>query len=98
MPIYLIATLKSKSEYRQDIKAMLENMVVQTRKEEANLRYDLHQGIEDENLFVFYEIWADDTGLSTHNARDYIQDFVASEGKLQEPVQIYKTRLLPATD
>ncbi len=35
--------------------------------------HTLHQGIEDENLFTFYEIWKSKAGLDTHNEQPYIK-------------------------
>ncbi|MFB6457825.1 putative quinol monooxygenase [Chitinophaga sp. Hz27] len=53
MKIYLTAIIKSKPEFREEVLAQLKVMVEATRKEEACLQYDLHQGIQDENLFTF---------------------------------------------
>ena len=54
--IYITAIVKSKSAYLDEVKSVLENMVIETRKEKACIKYDLHQGIEDKKQFVFYEI------------------------------------------
>lgn len=57
MKIYLTAVIKTKEEYRNEVLKVLQHMVEETKKEEANELYMLHQGIEDKNQFVFYEIW-----------------------------------------
>ncbi|MEG0696845.1 MAG: putative quinol monooxygenase [Algoriella sp.] len=75
--IYITAIVKTKSAYLDEVKLVLENMVIQTRKEEACLQYDLHQGIEDKNQFVFYEIWEDEEGLNIHNKQAHIQEFIS---------------------
>ena len=75
--IYITAIVKTKSAYLDELKLVLENMVIQTRKEEACLQYDLHQGIEDKNQFVFYEIWKDEEGLNIHNKQTHIQEFIS---------------------
>lgn len=67
MKIYLTAIIKAKEEYRAEVLEILQNMVSETRKEEANELYTLHQGIEDKNQFVFYEIWKSEEGLEQHN-------------------------------
>lgn len=59
MPIYLTAIIKSKPEHTTAVAQVLKNMVIETRKETACIQYDLHQGSEDKDLFVFYEIWED---------------------------------------
>jgi len=92
MKIYLTAVLKAKTEYRNEVKTILEDMVEQTRKEHACLQYDLHQGISDPDTFVFYEIWENQAGLDLHNQQPYIQSFSAiADTKLQEKPQLYIT-------
>ena len=92
MRIYLTAIIKAKPEYRNEVVAILQNMVTETKKEDACIQYDLHQGTEDENLFVFYEIWKNKEGLDAHNQQPYILEFghLAQE-RLQEAPQIYLT-------
>lgn len=95
MKIYLTAIIKIKSEHFNEVKSILENMVLQTRKETACLQYDLHQGIDDKNVFVFYEIWENQQGLDSHNNQPYIKEFGAIvKEKLQELPQIIKTALI----
>ncbi|MDN5476544.1 MAG: antibiotic biosynthesis monooxygenase [Chryseobacterium sp.] len=95
MKIYLTAVIKAKEEYRAEVLEILQNMVSETRKEDANERYSLHQGIEDKNQFVFYEIWKSEEGLVQHNQQPYIQAFGAIvDKKLQEKPQIYTTHIL----
>lgn len=92
MKIYLTAIIKAKEEYRTEVLKILQNMVTETQKEEANDLYTLHQGIEDQNHFVFYEIWKSEEGLAQHNQQPYIQAFGnLVEGKLQEKHQMYIT-------
>ncbi|MHC5361996.1 putative quinol monooxygenase [Myroides sp. LJL110] len=93
--IYLTAIIKAKPKYREDLLIVLQNMVEQTRKEDANIQYDLHQDSQDENTFVFYEIWIDQQGLNQHNKQSYILEFRKFiEDKLQELPQIYLTKKL----
>lgn len=95
MKIYLIAVIKAKEEYRTEVLEVLQNMVKETQKEEANELYTLHQGIEDKNQFIFYEIWKSKEGLAQHNQQPYIQAFGALvDEKLQEKPQIYLTEII----
>ncbi len=75
MKIHLTAVIKSKEEHRSEVFEVLQNMVKETRKEEACELYNLHQGIEDKNHFVFYEIWKSEEGLAQHNEQPYIKAF-----------------------
>lgn len=51
MKIYITAIVESKPGFLTEVKPVLENMVVQTRKESACISHDLHQDIENKNLF-----------------------------------------------
>ncbi|MCY0967684.1 putative quinol monooxygenase [Chryseobacterium wangxinyae] len=95
MKIYLTAIIKTKEEHRTEVLEVLRNMVKETRKEEANELYTLHQGIENKNHFVFYEIWKSDEGLKKHNEQPYIKAFGdLIDEKLQEKPQIYLTEII----
>lgn len=93
MKIYLTAIIKSKPEFLSEVKSTLENMVVHSRKETACIQYDLHQSLDDENIFTFYEIWENKESLNEHNQQPYIKDFENSVSeKLQEKPLIYITQ------
>ncbi|MCF6403733.1 antibiotic biosynthesis monooxygenase [Chitinophaga filiformis] len=95
MKIYLTAIIKAKEAYREEVAAVLQNMVLHTRKEEACELYSLHQGIEDKNLFTFYEIWKSKEGLDEHNQQPYIKAFGALvEEKLEERPVVLLTSLI----
>lgn len=95
MKIHLTAIIKAKDEYRDEVMAILQNMVAQSRKEEACELYNLHQGIDDNNLFTFYEIWKSKEGLANHNTQPYIKAFSELvEQKLQEKPIVISTTLL----
>ncbi|KQT25964.1 antibiotic biosynthesis monooxygenase [Chryseobacterium sp. Leaf405] len=95
MKIYLTAIIKAKEEHRTQVLEVLQNMVKETRKEEASELYTLHQGVEDKNQFVFYEIWKSEEGFPQHNQQPYIQAFGAlADEKLQGKPQIYLTNII----
>lgn len=95
MKIYLTAIIKAKEEHRNEVLQVLQNMVKETGKEEANELYTLHQGTEDKNHFIFYEIWKSEDGLKQHNDQPYIKAFGnLIEEKLQEKPQIYLSNLI----
>ncbi|WP_263602479.1 putative quinol monooxygenase [Chryseobacterium sp. PET-29] len=95
MKIYLTAIIKAKEEYRAEVLEVLQNMVKETVKEEANELYTLHQSIEDKNHFIFYEVWKSAEGLEKHNQQPYIKAFgnLVDEKLLEKP-QIYKSQII----
>jgi len=95
MSIYLTAILKSKKESIQDLKSILYNMVLNTRKEEACEKYELQQSLDDETVFIFHEIWKSKEGLDAHNQQPYIQEFVEKvPDLLEKPAEIYLAKLV----
>ncbi|SDF06395.1 putative quinol monooxygenase [Epilithonimonas hungarica] len=95
MSIYLTAILKSKKDKIQDLKSILDNMVLNTRKEEACEKYELQQSLDDETVFIFHEIWKSKDGLDAHNQQSYIKEFVEEAPDLLEnPAEIYLAKLV----
>jgi len=95
MSIYLTAILKSKTDKIQELKSILENMVLNTRKEEACEKYELQQGLDDETIFIFHEIWKSKEGLDAHNQQSYIKEFVEeAPALLDKPAEIYLAKLV----
>jgi len=95
MSIYLTAILKSKKDKIQDLKSILDNMVLNTRKEEACEKYELQQSLDDETVFIFHEIWKSKEGLDAHNQQSYILEFVEKVPDLLEnPAEIYLAKLV----
>lgn len=95
MKIYLTAVVKAKPKFKTEVENILNHMVLQTRLEDACELYTLHQSMEDENTFVFYEIWKNQAGLNLHNEQNYIKEFVSIvKEKLQEKPLIFKMKLI----
>lgn len=92
MSIYLTVVVKAKSEYHQEIKTLLYNLPELSQQEEACIEYDVHQSIDDENIFILNEKWESLDGLSLHNEQPYAKDFFASFHKLQEHPIIYRSK------
>jgi quinol monooxygenase YgiN len=93
MSIYLTAIVKGKAETMDELRAMLMDMVVSSRKEEACIQYDLHESASN-HTFIFQEEWKDQTGLDLHNKQPYLLNFVAQAGRLTDDIIIYKTEKL----
>ena len=95
MEINLTVIIKSKSEYRGEVKAILVNLVKNSRKESACLQYDLHQNIDDPNVFIFHEVWKNKEGLDFHQKQPYLSKLnEASDLYLDGEVKVYVTSRL----
>ena len=87
--ISITAIIKSKQENLEEVKNLVHNLVTQTKKEEACIRYDLHT---TENVFIIWEEWKDQAGLDIHNNQPYLLDFIKqSESLVATPILVYKT-------
>lgn len=90
--ISITAIIKSKKENIQQLQTLLNNLVTETRKEAACVRYDLHNA---ENVFIIWEEWKDQAGLDIHNNQSHLKDFITkSESLVSAPIQVYKTTQL----
>ncbi|PTT15787.1 antibiotic biosynthesis monooxygenase [Flavobacterium sp. HMWF030] len=92
MRIYLTVIVKSKVEFQDEIKNMLYNLPELSRKESACIKYDVHQSIDAENIFVLNEVWESLEGLDHHNRQPYSQAFFESFDKLEENPLIFRSR------
>lgn len=92
MEINLTVIIKSKSEYREELKSFLVDLSRDSKNEEACLQYDLHQNTDNENLFILHEVWKNDEGLDFHNKQSYLLEFIKKANLfLEEKPTIYRT-------
>jgi quinol monooxygenase YgiN len=88
----VVALIRAKSQYTEDIYEGLRGLIEPTLPEEGCINYDLHQDRDDPALFVFHENWETEWHLEQHLESDHIKAFLASaEGKI-ESVDIRKLR------
>lgn len=75
MKIYLTAIVHVKPAHVEYVKYEMQQLVVQSRAEIACIQYDLHQGKENKNIFIFYEIWENQDGLDNHNNQPHFLEY-----------------------
>ena len=92
MSIYLTVVIKAKPEHQQEIKTLLYSLPEFSKKEDACIEYDVHQSIDDENVFIINEKWESLDGLDLHNEQTYSKEFFALFDKLQEQPIIYRSK------
>lgn len=85
----VVARIKAKAGMEEKVKEELLALVAPTRKEPGCLNYDLHQALDDQSLFVFYENWLSKKDLDEHLQMPYLQAFLAKVDQLlAQPVEI----------
>ena len=73
----VIAHMRARPGQEDRLRSALEALVEPTSREKGYVNYDLHQSLEDPDLFFFYENWESDTDLDAHLAAPHLQEFAA---------------------
>jgi hypothetical protein len=82
--IKITAIITVKAEHRAELLDVFTALVGESRKEGSNLRYDLHQDLQNPNRLVFFENWKDQAAVDSHNASVHFQNFLkAIDGKTE---------------
>ncbi|OSI33324.1 putative quinol monooxygenase [Neisseria dumasiana] len=90
--VKIAAMIVVKPEYRQELFDEFLQLVSASRREAGNIRYDLHQDLENPDRVVFFEIWKSQAAVDEHAASAHFQAFLkAIEGKTQS-VEIISMR------
>ncbi len=91
--IVLIARVKVKADKIEELKTAALAIVADSRNEEGNINYDIHQSIEDETIFFWHETWVNKAAIDKHFATPFFGEFFKIvEGVVDEPPQINLTR------
>lgn len=81
-----------KPDASEKVRALLENMVVNSRTEPGCLIYDLYDAHDIEGkggVFCLVERYADDDALLAHRATDYYKDYRARiVDLLERPIEV----------
>jgi quinol monooxygenase YgiN len=67
--------MKAKEGMEDRPKEELMSLVASTRKEAGCIIYDLHQALDDNSLFLFYENWASKDDLDKHLETPHLKAF-----------------------
>ena len=78
----VVAYMKAAPGKREELKSELEALIEPTGKEDGFVNYDLHQGVEDPDVFVFYENWESAAALDAHLATPHLVRFADIMGGL----------------
>lgn len=89
MNVYIVATLKPKPEYYQDVKKILESLLIDSRNEIGNIRYDLFLDSKDKNNFYLIEVYEDEDAFEKHrNSHHYLTYRKEVESLLSEMPEV----------
>lgn len=80
--VTVVATMKARPGQEEIAHRELLNLVEKTRPEAGCINYDLHRGIEDTSVFLFYENWESMAALEAHWATPHLVHLKSVGGDL----------------
>lgn len=73
--VTVVARFKAKPGKEEMLKKELVGLLEPSRADEGCINYNLHQGIEDPGLFIFYENWQSRELLRKHSVNPHLVAF-----------------------
>ena len=91
--IVLIARVKVNKDKIEPLKSAALKIVADSRAEDGNINYDVHQSIEDETIFFWHETWKNKAAIDEHFETPFFKKFFEAVSEMvAEPPQINLTR------
>ncbi|MCM3005077.1 putative quinol monooxygenase [Priestia koreensis] len=73
---------------RKELQAVLEP----SRAEAGCVQYVLHESMEEQGVFVFYELWRDEEALNAHVEADHYKNYREKTADLVAERQVFRLR------
>lgn len=87
-PRKIIAILIAKRGMAEELRALLDGMVIASRAEPGNLQYDLWRDHADADRFVLEELYTDDAAVAAHRATPHFENYLSKINDLAERTAI----------
>ncbi len=88
-PLTVIAKLKAKSGYEEQLYEELRNLVEPSRAEEGCINYDLHGSLDEPGTFMFYENWESRPLWEQHMESPHLNEFSGKQAELTETWELF---------
>ena len=90
--IAIVATLKAKEHYREEVATALQKLVEASLQEDGCHEYRLHTAINNPLEFLFYELWEDKGAIDKHTQTEHFVGFQknAAEWLEKSEINLYK--------
>lgn len=87
----IIAVFHFKENDLMDALELLKKLVIETRKEEGCLQYDLVEDFENKGVFFITELWESPQHHHQHNISDHLTNFrIQSVSLFSKSPEVYK--------
>lgn len=90
--LVVVATVTANEGKHEQLREALLTLIPIAQKEPGFVQYDLHESLERQGEFVFYEIWEDEQSLEVHNNTESMKAFGARAGQWIQSVKLDKYR------
>lgn len=94
--VKIIAILTARPGKADALRSLLDDMLVASRAEPGNLRYDLWQDQAEPTRFVLDELYADADAVAAHRASPHFQAYLATIADLAERMPLTLSALAVA--
>jgi quinol monooxygenase YgiN len=88
MPVKIVAIIAPKSGREAELATLLDSLLVPSRAEPGNLRYDLWREPGEGGRYVFDELYADDAAVAAHRASPHFARYLAAIEGLAERIAV----------
>ena len=87
--INVIAKFTAKKDLIEETKTTLQSLIPPTQKDEGYVQYDLHQDLNNPQLFFMYETWENEEALNKHLSTPHLTNFVEKANEILEiPMEV----------
>lgn len=83
-PVKIVAILAARPGKTDELKTLLSGMIVPSRAEPGNLRWDIWQDNTSQDRFVLDELYADDRAVAAHRETPHFQNYFSKINDLAE--------------
>ena len=90
----VVATIITKKEYVKEVGINLAKLLLPTRSEAGCVNYDLHQSIDNPEIYIFYENWKSEAQLDAHLKSKHITTCMNKIDHMLEKVDVHKLKNL----
>ncbi|MEC5156690.1 putative quinol monooxygenase [Chryseobacterium sp. MP_3.2] len=87
----IVALFRFKENHLMEAVELFRKLVVETRKEEGCLQYDLVEDYENKGVFFITELWKSVEHHHQHNGTDHLMNFrLQATPMLEKSAEVYK--------
>lgn len=92
--IAITAILKAVSGREEQLFEAMQRAIQPSQSEPGCVKYQLHKSLDEEGVFVFYEVWKDEESLKKHIQSDHYKVYREQSEPLIESRNVYRLKMV----